>query len=105
MDSKLVESGVIHKLFTDRFLVCCLPQEQREDMRTSMENEKYTVIYQHQKNFVKEKTGYCCSVCGKFYPYLQIDFEDKLMDLNEVSKPIGKVVKYRKSSANFCNDH
>lgn len=70
MDSKLVESGVIHKLFTDRFLVCCLPQEQREDIRTSMENGNYTVIYQYQKNFVKEKTGYRCSVCGKQCSYL-----------------------------------
>lgn len=59
----------------------------------------------NKPNFKKEKHGYRCSICGKFYPFLQIKHKDKLIDPKELSKFTGKVFKYKKSAVAFFNDH
>ena len=62
-------------------------------------------ISDHQQNFQKEKNGYRCSTCGKFYPFLQIKHRDMLIDPNDFSKTNGKTLKYKKSAIVFFEDH
>lgn len=67
------------------FLFCCTPN--------------------NQQNFQKEKNGYRCIACGKFYPFLQIKHRDKLIDPKEFLKPNGKTLKYKKSAVAFFENH
>ena len=63
------------------FLFCCTPN--------------------NRQNFQKEKNGYRCIACGKFYPFLQIKHRDKLIVPKEFSKPNGKNLKHKKSAIAF----
>ena len=58
-----------------------------------------------QQNFQKEKDGYRCVICGKFYPFLQIKHGDELIDPKKFSKPKGKTLKYKKSAVAYLGDH
>lgn len=89
----------------DGNLFCCLSKEQQEEAKTDIENNKFKTVYNYQENFVKEKTGYRCSICGKFYPYLSIKYDNELIAPEDISKLKGKLKKYKKASTVFYGEH
>lgn len=93
------------KISIDGNLFCCLSQEQQEEVKIDIENKKFKTVYHYQENFVKEKSGYRCSICGEFYPYLSIKYEDELIAPEDISKLKGKLKKYKKASTTFYNNH
>ncbi len=86
-------------------LFCCLSPQQQEDIRQAIANKEYGMVYQYQENLRKEKTGYRCTGCGAFYPFLQIEDGDELKDPEAFSRPVGKQSKYKKVAEVFCGDH
>lgn len=96
---------MIHKLFTDRLLTCCRTPEELAALRADMEAGNTTSARQIQSNLTKEKTGYRCTVCGAFYPFLTIRHMGDLIDHKSLSRPIGSLQKYKKSSEVFRGDH
>ncbi len=94
-----------NKILIDGNLFCCLSQEQQEEIKTDIANKKFQTVYRYQENFVKEKTGYRCSVCGGFYPYLRIKYENKLIAPEDISKLKGKLKKCKKAATVFCKNH
>lgn len=94
-----------NKILVDGNLFCCLSQEQQEEIKTDIGNKKFETVYRYQENLVKEKTGYRCSVCGEFYPYLRIRYDNKIIAPEDISKLKGELKKYKKASTVFCNNH
>lgn len=88
-----------------RFLLCCLLREQKASIQQEIEKRNYVPVYAHQTNLVKEKSGYRCGLCGKFYPFLQLRYGDTLIDPKPLSKPVGKLQKNKKASQAFFSDH
>ncbi len=60
---------------------------------------------QEQEGFLKEKNGYRCNVCKKFYPFIQIKHKDELIDPKMISKMDGELLKYKKAAIAFFKDH
>lgn len=96
---------MIHKLFTDRLLTCCRTQEELSTLRDGMEAGNYAVAHQIQSNIRREKTGYRCADCGKFYPFLSIHHQGVVIDPKSLSRPIGRLLKFKKASDVFRGDH
>lgn len=92
-------------ILIDGNLFCCLSQEQQEEVKNDIKNRNIRTVYRYQENLVKEKTGYRCSECGEFYPYLRIKYENKLIAPEDISKLKGELKKYKKASTVFCNNH
>lgn len=67
-----------------------------------MERGDHLAQYRIQSNLVKEKTGYRCSSCGTFHPFLEIHYNGQTIESKSISKPIGRRLKYRKASSVFC---
>jgi hypothetical protein len=87
------------------YLFCCLSPQQQEEIRLALANKSYGTVYRHQENLQKEKTGYRCTGCGAFYPFLQIEDGDELKAPEAFSRPAGKQTKYKKAAGIFCGDH
>lgn len=94
-----------HNWLTDRFLYCCLSREQQEKLKEDLDRGENRTAYLMQQNLQKEKTHYRCQVCGKTYPFLEIDWGGERIDPKTVSKLPGKKIKYRKIAAVFRGDH
>ena len=89
----------------DDRLFCCLTEEQQAKLINDLANRDYASTYQFQEHLIKEKTGYRCSICGKFYPFLRIQYQDKMQAPENFSKIKGELKKYKKAASVFCGDH
>ena len=94
-----------NNMIIDDNLFCCLTQEEQERLKRDIENNNFKAVYHYQKNFVQEKTGYRCSICGAFYPYLQIKYKDEMIAPEGIAKLKGELKKYKKASTVFCGNH
>ena len=86
------------------FIFCCLSQEQQGQLEIALHNNIPTPVYQAQENLAKEKSGYRCKKCGKFYPFLHLDYRNTLIDPKKYDKPAGNLYKVRKAGVVF-SDH
>lgn len=89
----------------DDMLFCCLTDEYKMELQQDIEQMSYKSTYRYQERLLREKTGYRCSVCGKFYPYLGIRHVNQIIEPEAFSKIQGKVVKYKKAATIFCGNH
>ena len=94
-----------NNMIIDDNLFCCLTQEEQGRLKRDIENNNFKAVYHYQKNFVQEKTGYRCSICGAFYPYLQIKYKDEMIAPEGIAKLKGELKKYKKASTVFCGNH
>lgn len=86
------------------FVFCCLTQEQQSQLEIALENNIPAPVHQAQENLVKEKSGYRCNKCGRFYPFLQLDYRNTLIDPKKYAKPTGNLYKGKKAAVVF-SDH
>lgn len=77
-------------------LTCCRTPEELEVCRDDR---------RLQSNLVKEKTGYRCTDCGRFYPMLEIHHNGVMIDPKTISSPLGRRLKFKKASDVFRGDH
>ena len=84
------------------FVFCCLSQEQQSQLEIS--NHNPTSVYQAQENLVKETHGYRCKKCGRFYPFLHLDYDNMLIDPKTYAKPAGNLYKGKKSADVFSEN-
>lgn len=92
---------MLRKLF--HFVFCCLSQEQPESIYNEAERGNRRAIYLAQQNLVREKTGYRCSTCGKFYPYITLEYQSTQTDPGACPKVTGSLRKGKKA-ANIFRD-
>ena len=78
------EKVLVKRIFD--FLFCCISEEEREMVYTAAINHNSRAVYEAQKNLLREKHGYRCSICGKFYPYIEIDYENAQVDLKKCDR-------------------
>ena len=90
---------MVKKLFD--FVFCCLSTEQQEMVDTAMENINPGAVYDAQQNLEREKHGYRCNKCGKFYPYIELDYHNMRTDPRTYAKIAGKLRKERKRAVIF----
>ena len=83
------------------FVFCCLSQEQQEMVYTAAENHDPRAVYDAQRNLLREKHGYRCSICGKFYPYIELDYRETRIDPRKYAKVAGTLRKGRKAAVVF----
>lgn len=84
----------MEELLEGKYLCCCLEDgEDRSD------------VYRLQERFERGKHGYRCTLCGREYPYLEIEFGGQRIDPNTLKKPVWPVVKYKKAADAFFGDH
>ena len=93
------EMLMIRKLFD--FVFCCLSQEQRDMVYAAAENNHFKAVYDAQQNLLREKHGYRCSVCGKFYPSIELDYQNARIDPGKYAKVTGSLRKGKKAAAIF----
>ena len=72
-------------------LTCCRTTEEVMAAKNG-----YREARRIQSNLVKEKTGWRCSTCGKFHPALEIEHDGKSYDPKTISKPLGRLLKFKK---------
>ena len=84
-----------------KLLICCRTPEELAalDLEDSQEQRRI------QSNLAKEKTGYRCSDCGRFYPMLEVWYNGVQIDPKAISRPLGRRLKYKKASDVFRGDH
>ena len=87
------------------FVFCCLSQEQQERLDTATENNSPKAVYDAQRNLLREKHGYRCSVCGKFYPYRELDYQNSKTDPRKYAKAAGTLRKGKKAAVVFNGQH
>jgi hypothetical protein len=80
---------------------CCLSKEQQEMVYTAAENHNPRAVYDAQQNLLREKHGYRCNKCGKFYPYIELDYQDTKTDPRKYAKTTGTLCKGRKTAVVF----
>lgn len=90
---------MVKKLFD--FVFCCLSQDQKEMIETAMENHDFKPVYYAQQNLVREKHGYRCSICGRFYPYIELDYQGTRVDPRKYAKAAGTFLKGKKAAVAF----
>jgi len=90
---------MVNKLFD--FVFCCLSQEQQEMVYIAAENHNPRAVYDAQQNLLREKHGYRCSICGKLYPYIELDYQDIQIDPRKYAKVAGTLRKGRKAAVVF----
>lgn len=90
---------MVNKLFD--FVFCCLSQEQQEMVYIAAENHNPRAVYDAQRNLLREKHGYRCSICGKIYPYIELDYRETRIDPRKYAKVAGTLRKGRKAAVVF----
>lgn len=94
---------MVRKLFD--FVFCCLSQEQQEMVYTAAENHNPRSVYDAQQNLLREKHGYRCGICGRFYPYIELDYQDARIDPRKYAKAAGTLRKGKKAAVVFNGQH
>lgn len=94
---------MVKKMFD--FVFCCLSPEQQEMVYTAVENHNPRAVYDAQQNLQREKHGYRCSICGKFYPYMELDYQNVRIDPKKYAKMAGKLRKGKKAAVVFGGQH
>lgn len=94
---------MMKKLFD--FVFCCLSQEQQEMVYTAAENHNPRAVYDAQRNLLREKHGYRCGICGSFYPYTELDYQDVRIDPQKYAKITGTLRKGKKAAVVFYGQH
>lgn len=97
--------ALTHHFITQHFLYCCLSQEQKEQLEKDLDNGKNQTAYLLQRNLVREKEGFRCSTCGKFYPMKLFWYRGERIEPKQVAKLVGKTEKFKKAAVVFCGDH
>ena len=87
------------------FVFCCLTPDQQNQVALALKDRNPGLVYHVQENLTKEKHGYRCNTCGKYYPFLQLDYQDLRTDPKTYSKPAGTVHKYKKAATSFHGHH
>lgn len=83
------------------FVFCCLSQEQQEMVYTAAENHNPRAVYDAQQNLLREKHGYRCSLCGRFYPYIELDYQNTQTDPRKYAEIAGNLRKGKKMAVIF----
>ena len=91
---------MVNKLFD--FVFCCLSQEQQEMVYIAAENHNPRAVYDAQRNLLREKHGYRCSICGKIYPYIELDYRETRIDPRKYAKAAGTLRKGKKAAVVFA---
>ncbi|MBR6668364.1 MAG: hypothetical protein IKL25_08405 [Clostridia bacterium] len=97
--------ALTHHFITQHFLYCCLSQEQKAQLEKDLDNGKNQTAYLLQRNLVREKEGFRCSICGKFYPSEQIWYRDEIIEPKSAAKIALKPEKFKKAAVAFFGDH
>ena len=92
-------------MFIDNYLFCCLSQEMQQEIKTDIDRGVSDTVYKNQKNLIEEKRGYRCNNCGKFYPFLTVEYQNKIITPEAIPKIKRKPLKNKKASDIFCVDH
>ncbi len=98
MDTKDLLKGMFH------FLFCCMSQEEQEGVYTAVAGNNRRTVYEAQQNLQREKDGYRCSICGRFYPYIGLEYQDDQVDLKKYAKIKGTLRKGKKAAMIFGGD-
>ena len=85
----------------DSYLLSCC----RAGAEIAEAENDHRAAHRMQSNLVKEKTGWRCSTCGKFYPALEIEHNGTRYDPKSISKPLGRLLKFKKAASIFRGDH
>lgn len=88
-----------------KLLTCCRTQKELEALEKEIEHGEHSGEYRVQSNLVREKTGFRCSICGTFYPMLEIHHGGETIDPRSIPKPLGPQRKFRKAADIFRGDH
>lgn len=97
--------ALTHHFLTKHFLYCCLTQEQKAQLANDLDNGKYQTAYLLQRNLIREKDGFRCSTCGKFYPKELIWYRGEVIEPKLAAKLAGKPEKFKKAAVAFFGDH
>ena len=62
-------------------------------------------MYDAQQNFLREKHGYRCNICGKFYPYIELDYQDTRINPRKYAKVKGTLRKGKKAAVVFAGQY
>jgi len=97
--------ALTHHFLTQHFLYCCLTQEQKKQLAEDLDSGKYQTAYLLQRNLIREKEGFRCSICGKFYPSELIWYRNKVIEPKAVARIARKPEKFKKAAVAFYGDH
>ena len=86
-------------------LTCCRTDAELEQMRMDVESGDHRARYRIQSNLTREKTGWRCATCGKFYPMVEVHYNGVDLDRKPLSKPLGRRLKFKKAAGVFRGDH
>ena len=94
---------MVRKLFD--FVFCYLSETQKNAVEAAMEKPNPKILCDAQKNLLRKKHGYRCNICGRFFPYMELDYRDTKTEPREYAKPPGELRKGKKSAVIFGGDN
>lgn len=94
---------MIPKLFD--FVFCCLSQDQKALIEAAEATHDPKPVRYAQRNLLREKHGYRCGICGKFYPYVELEYRDMRIDPRKYAKATGDLRKAKKAAVFFGREY
>lgn len=85
------------------YVLCCIPEETQKALRNP--NADLAFIRRAQENLTREKHGYRCSKCGRYFPDVQLLCRDAAEDARPYAKLPCKASKCKKAADVFCTSH
>lgn len=85
------------------YVFCCIPEEEQKALRNP--NADPAFVRRAQENLTREKHGYRCSKCGRYFPDVQLFFRDAAEDARPYAKLPCKASKCKKAADVFCTSH
>lgn len=89
----------------DKWLFCCLTDEQKNTLKENDCSINPRIIFDFQKNLKLEGKTIKCDICGKKYPISQVEYNGELIELENLKRPRQKPKKYGKVAEHICSDH
>lgn len=86
------------------YVFCCLSEAQQRALVASNSID-IGFILRAQENLAKKKNGYRCRKCGRFYPNVQLLYQDTSEDVQQYARLPGNTYKYQKAANVFCGQH
>ncbi len=86
-------------------LTCCRTPEELVQLQKELDQGDHGASRRIQSNLVREKAGFRCTSCGRFYPNLEIRWNGEIIASKSLSKPMGRRLKYPKTALVFHGDH